>query len=67
MVAVTIYPVMVGVGMVAGFMSGLFGIGGGIIVTPLLVLIYPILSGQKLPIEVVTGLSSAQGFFSSLV
>ena len=67
MVAVTIYPVMVGVGVMAGFMSGLFGIGGGIIVTPLLVLIYPILSGQKLPIEVVTGLSSAQGFFSSLV
>ena len=63
----TIYPVMVGVGVMAGFMSGLFGIGGGIIVTPLLVLIYPIVSGQKLPIEVVTGLSSAQGFFSSLL
>jgi len=67
MVAMTIYPVMVGVGVMAGFMSGLFGIGGGIIVTPLLVLIYPIVSGQKLPIEVVTGLSSAQGFFSSLL
>ncbi|MBV4457902.1 sulfite exporter TauE/SafE family protein [Pseudomonas sp. COR58] len=67
MVAVTIYPVMAGVGVMAGFMSGLFGIGGGIIVTPLLVLAYPMLAGHKLPIEVVTGLSSAQGFFSSLV
>lgn len=63
----TFYPVMTGVGVMAGFMSGLFGIGGGIIVTPLLVLVYPMLAGQKLPIEVVTGLSSAQGFFSSLV
>jgi len=62
-----IYPVMAGVGVMAGFLSGLLGIGGGIIVTPLLVLIYPALSGQKLPIEVVTGLSSAQGFFSSLI
>ncbi|MEE1890255.1 sulfite exporter TauE/SafE family protein [Pseudomonas carassii] len=63
----TIYPVMAGVGVMAGFLSGLFGIGGGIIVTPLLVLLYPMLSGQKLPIEVITGLSSVQGFFSSLV
>ncbi|MBP5953727.1 sulfite exporter TauE/SafE family protein [Pseudomonas sp. P42] len=67
MTAMTFYPVMIGVGVMAGFMSGLFGIGGGIIVTPLLVLVYPMLCGQKLPIEVVTGLSSAQGFFSSLV
>ncbi|WP_332768693.1 sulfite exporter TauE/SafE family protein [Pseudomonas koreensis] len=67
MTAMTFYPVMTGVGVLAGFMSGLFGIGGGIIVTPLLVLVYPMVSGQKLPIEVVTGLSSAQGFFSSLV
>jgi uncharacterized protein len=67
MVAATVYPIMIGVGGLAGFMSGLFGIGGGIIVTPLLVLVYPMLSGHKLPIEVVTGLSSAQGFFSSFV
>ncbi|KAF2394474.1 sulfite exporter TauE/SafE family protein [Pseudomonas sp. NPDC087342] len=67
MVAMTVYPMMIGVGVMAGFMSGLFGIGGGIIVTPLLVLVYPMLGGQKLPIEVVTGLSSAQGFFSSMV
>jgi uncharacterized protein len=65
MEAITLHPGMVAMGMMAGFMSGLFGIGGGIIVTPLLVLIYPLLSSQKLPIEVVTGLSSAQGFFSS--
>jgi len=62
-----IYPAMIGVGILAGFMSGLFGIGGGIIVTPLLIMAYPALSGHKLPIEVVTGLSSAQGFFSSLI
>ncbi|QLF91690.1 sulfite exporter TauE/SafE family protein [Pseudomonas sp. ABC1] len=67
MEAITFHPVMMIVGLMAGFMSGLFGIGGGVIVTPLLVLIYPILSGQKLPIEVVTGLSSVQGFFSSTV
>jgi uncharacterized membrane protein YfcA len=61
------YPVMVGTGILAGFMSGLFGIGGGVIVTPLLVMVYPMLSGEKLGIEIVTGLSSAQGFFSSAV
>jgi uncharacterized membrane protein YfcA len=62
-----LYPAMIGVGLLAGFMSGLFGIGGGIIVTPLLVMAYPALSGHALPIGVVTGLSSAQGFFSSLI
>jgi uncharacterized membrane protein YfcA len=52
-------------GLISGFLSGMFGIGGGVIVTPMLVLLFPLVYGQKLPIEVVTGLSSAQGFFSS--
>jgi uncharacterized protein len=32
-------PVLVGIGLVAGFFSALFGVGGGIVVVPLLVLL----------------------------
>ena len=32
-------PVLVGIGIVAGFFSALFGVGGGIVVVPLLVLL----------------------------
>lgn len=61
----TFYPIMLSVGAMAGFLSGLFGIGGGIIVMPLLVLIYPVLAEHTLPIATITGLSAVQGFFSS--
>lgn len=55
------------IGLISGFLSGMFGIGGGMIVTPLLILIYPMLTNQNLSIIAITGLSSAQGFFSSAV
>ncbi|MFT4190932.1 MAG: sulfite exporter TauE/SafE family protein [Comamonas sp.] len=58
---------MIGIGILAGFMSGLFGIGGGVIVTPLLIIAYPAVFKQTLSIALITGLSSAQGFFSSLI
>jgi uncharacterized membrane protein YfcA len=30
-------PVLIGIGLVAGFFSGLFGVGGGVLIVPLLV------------------------------
>jgi uncharacterized membrane protein YfcA len=37
-IQVNIYPRLLGIGLVAGFFSALFGVGGGIIVVPLLIL-----------------------------
>jgi uncharacterized protein len=54
---------MLGIGLLVGSISGLFGIGGGFLLTPLL-----ILSGIPAPIAVVSGASvSAAASMSSLV
>ncbi|MCK4911186.1 MAG: sulfite exporter TauE/SafE family protein [Thermodesulfovibrionales bacterium] len=53
-------------GASVGFVSGLLGLGGGIIMFPLLVYLPPVLGLEAISVKNVTGLTMAQGFFASL-
>ncbi|HZK49612.1 MAG TPA: sulfite exporter TauE/SafE family protein [Thermoleophilia bacterium] len=55
------------IGLVAGFLSGLLGIGGGIIVTPLLLYMPQLVGASTLSIRTVAGLTIVQGLLASLV
>lgn len=50
-----------GLGSVTGFLSGLLGIGGGIVMAPLLLYLPPIFGLEALPMRVVAGLTIVQG------
>jgi uncharacterized membrane protein YfcA len=54
------------VGMSVGFLSGMLGIGGGIIMFPLLLYVPPVLGFSGIDIKSITGLTMVQGFFSAL-
>ena len=54
------------VGASVGFLSGLLGIGGGIIMFPLLLYVPPVLSFATIDVKSITGLTMAQGFFSAV-
>jgi uncharacterized membrane protein YfcA len=54
------------VGASVGFLSGLLGIGGGIVMFPLLLYVTPILGFSGIDIKSITGLTMVQGFFSAL-
>ncbi|MDI6744116.1 MAG: sulfite exporter TauE/SafE family protein [Thermodesulfovibrionales bacterium] len=47
-------------------MSGLLGLGGGIIMFPLLFYVPPLLGFQGIDVKSITGLTMMQGFFASL-
>lgn len=53
-------------GTVVGFFSGLLGIGGGILMFPLLLYLPPLLGLGPVGVKSITGLTMIQGFFSSL-
>jgi uncharacterized membrane protein YfcA len=52
-------------GLVASFLSGLLGIGGGLVLTPLLLYVPPILGGAAIPVKIVTGLTIVQSLSGS--
>lgn len=55
-----------GLGMLAGFLSGLLGIGGGIVMAPLLLYAPPLFGFAPLPMRVVAGLTIVQGLVACL-
>ncbi len=53
------FGILVCIGLVGGFMAGFLGIGGGIVMIPLL------MYGVGLPMKLVTGISMVQAFFAT--
>ncbi len=56
-----------GAGLVASFLSGLLGIGGGLVLTPLLLYLPPLVGGAAIPVKIVTGLTIVQAISGSLL
>lgn len=52
-------------GSTGGFFSGMLGIGGGIIMFPLLLYLPQVLGFSAIDVKSITGLTMAQGFFAS--
>lgn len=53
-------------GAVGGFLSGLLGIGGGIVMFPMLLYLPPVFGLDAIGVKPVTGLTMMQGFVASL-
>ncbi|MBW1786843.1 MAG: sulfite exporter TauE/SafE family protein [Deltaproteobacteria bacterium] len=53
-------------GLVTGFLSGLLGIGGGIVMAPLLLYVPPLFGFEPLPMRIVAGLTIVQGLLASI-
>lgn len=56
-----------GMGLVGGVFSGFFGIGGGILMVPILLYFPPTLGLPALDMRAVAGLTMVQGFFAAAV
>src|SRR5438309_8354590 len=54
-------------GLVASFLSGLLGIGGGLVLTPLLLYLPPLVGGAAIPVKIVTGLTIVQAISGGLL
>jgi len=52
-------------GLVASLLSGLLGIGGGLVLTPLLLYLPPLAGGAAIPVKIVTGLTIVQAISGS--
>jgi len=53
-------------GLIAGFLSGLLAVGGGIVIIPVFLYLIPLLGFPVLPMEQITGISSMQVITGSL-
>ncbi len=58
---------LVGLGFVGGFLSGLLGIGGGIVLVPLLLYVPPVLGVATLDLRHVAGITIVQVFAAALL
>jgi uncharacterized membrane protein YfcA len=54
-------------GLVSSFLSGLLGIGGGLVLTPLLLYLPLMLGGNAIPVKIVTGLTIVQAISGSFL
>src|SRR5918992_1928591 len=54
-------------GLVSSFLSGLLGIGGGLVLTPLLLYLPPVLGGTAIPVKIITGLTIVQAISGSVL
>lgn len=61
-----LFVLLLAIGGGVGFLSGLLGIGGGIVMFPLLFYIPPLVGLPPIPVKEVTGLTMVQGLFASL-
>jgi uncharacterized membrane protein YfcA len=63
---VEILLLIASLGAVTGFLSGLLGIGGGIVMAPLLLYVPPLFGLEALDMRAVAGLTIVQGFAASV-
>lgn len=61
-----IYVLIGALGLLSGFLSGLLGIGGGIVMAPLLLYVPPLLGLDLLTMQTVAGLTIVQGLVGCL-
>jgi hypothetical protein len=54
-------------GAIASFLSGLLGIGGGIVLTPLLLYAPPLVGAGAIPVKIITGLTIVQAISGSVL
>jgi uncharacterized membrane protein YfcA len=61
-----IYVLIGGLGLLTGFLSGMLGIGGGIVMAPLLLYLPPLFGFEPIPMRMVAGLTIVQGLVACI-